>query len=529
MDDQWYLFGMGDESGTPPPLRPYQVASVRSVQRELHASQRCLCISATGTGKTEIIAALADEEIGNGGSVLVVSPLTDLVSQTAARLRGRGLDVGIEQRVLRGGTACTVASYQSLIRGGRWQQYLGKTTLTMVDETHMNYTVRSMKLLQDLCAHGSKLVGFTASPQRMKGDPLTAFYGKVAYEYPLKQAIADGWLVPPKLWLTVARDWDFSKFGQGIEDFEAYELDRILRAEQSVQFVAALVRQHYDGKPSVVFCHSIGQAERVTEILARDNIAASVVHSKQEACERDQNMDAFVTGKHPVICNVNCLTVGFDNFSIRNLFLCKPTKSHAKYLQMLGRGCRPLPGTVDGIAFAEQRRAAIAASEKSCFEVYDVTDTSRHCQLVNALDVLADSRVPENVVKRAKMRLEERSGAVDADEVLAEAEQLLEQERAEEAAKQAARDLLERDRRRELIVGVTFDAYSRDPFAEAEAPEKPKRQWRMLFGQHKGKLLSQVPEDYLRWVVSKSNCRNQAFIAGVRAELAKRKDRWVYR
>lgn len=523
MDTEWFLFDdMVDSSGFPPPLRPYQIAAKRGVQRELDAARRCLCISPTGTGKTEIIAALAEDEINAGGRVLVVSPLTDLVSQTAARLRGRGLAVGVEQGVLRGGEHCTVASYQSLIRGGRWERYCGPTTLTCVDETHMNYTVRSMRVLSDLVAAGSKLVGFTASPQRMKGDPLTAFYGKPAYEYQLQQAIKDGWLVPPKLWLTVARDWDFSKFGEGIADFEAHELDRILRKEQSVQFVAALVRQHFGGKPSVVFCHSIGQAKLVAEVLERGGIGASVVYSGQDTAEREQNMADFLSGKNPVICNVNCLAVGFDHAPIRNLFLCKPTKSHARYLQMLGRGCRPLPGTVDNKPFSHMRREAIAASDKSCFEVFDVTDTSRHCQLVTALDVLAEPALPANVVKRAKLRLEGQAAAADPDALLREAEGLLEQEAAEEARMQAARDALEKERRRQLLIGVTFDSFSRDPFAEAEEPAKRRRQWHMLFGKHKGKPLSEISTDYLQWVAFGSNCRNQAFLAGVRRELTNR-------
>lgn len=515
--DDWFLFDMGDR-GLPPPLRPYQVAAVSSIQRELEAAQRCLCIAATGVGKTEMFSRLAEEWLSRG-DVLIVCPRTILVSQTAKRLRGRGLDPHIEQGYLRGGPGCTVASYQSLIRSQRWHQYLGKVRMVIVDEVHDNYSKRSMKVLQDFLDHGSKLVGFTASPQRLKGDPLTAFYGRPAFEYWLSDAIKDAWLVPPKLWLTVAKEWDFSRFGQGIADFEAHELDQILRKEESVQMVAALVRDHYENECSVVFCHSIHQAESVKEVLERHGITASIVHSKQQDDEREQNMDDFVKGRTKICLNVQVLTMGFDHAPIKKLFLCKPTKSEARYLQQIGRGCRAYPGTLDGLAFVHQRLEAIAKSPKPHFEIFDITDSSRHCQLVTALDVLAGPKVPPNIVKRAKKRLEGSGEALPVDE-------LLEQERLAEAQEEAARYALERERRRELIIGVTFDAYSRDPFAAAEVPDKPKRrEWHMLWGKDKGKPLSEVDGGYLFWFYHAfvHKTKNRAFMEGIKNELARRK------
>lgn len=517
---EWWLFD-DLEPVQQRALRPYQRQAVQLATSALSQTGRCLLVGATGTGKTEIIAELATNLLHDSqeGGVLIVEPLIDLVGQTAAKLRSRGVPCDIEQGPMRGEGHCTVASYQSLIRGERWKRYIGRTRLVLVDEVHLNYTRTSLRVLEELAQGGAKIVGLTASPQRGQGDPLTAFYGRVAWHYPVAQATAEGWLVPSQLWLAVARNWDLSKFAEKIGEFDAIELDRLLRQEESCQFVAELVRRHFDNLPSVVFCHSIAQAEGVVKVLARDGIEASVVHSRQGS-EREENLAAFESGQRRVICNVGCLCLGWDHAPVRNLFLCKPTKSQTKYLQMYGRGTRPLPGLVDGLPSAELRKAKIAASAKPHFSVYDVTDTSRHCDLQSGADVLLPDARPE-LMQRVKKRMEGQRGTTKE-----EIDALLEEEMAAEAREQAARDAIDEARRKQLRIGVEFDCYGRDAYAAAEAADRPGRArgWRMLFGkQHKGKPLKDVPTDYLTWVAFKSNCRNELFLAAVRNELAKRK------
>lgn len=515
----WSLFDMEEPAPPNRALRPYQQAAVSAAEKALSQTGRCLLVGATGTGKTEVIAQLATNLLGTyrDGGVLVVSPLIDLVGQTAARLRSRGVACDIEQGSLRGDGHCTVASYQSLIRGERWRKYVGRTKLVCVDEVHLNYTQRGLKVLDELARAGAKIVGLTASPQRGSGDPLTAFYGNVAWNYPVAQATADGWLVPSQLWLAVAKDWDLSKFATAIGDFDAHELDRLLRQEAACQFVAELVRQHYENLPSVVFCHSISQAEGVVRVLARDGIDAAVVHSKQQTGEREENLESFESGRIKIICNVGVLTLGWDHAPVRNLFLCKPTKSQTKYLQMYGRGTRPLPGVVDGLATPDLRKAAIAASGKPHFSVYDVTDTSRHCDLQSAVNVLCQDERPE-LMKRVKKRLESGDKGATKEEI----DKLLEEEAAAEAREIAALEALDEERRMKLRVSIDFNCYARDAYADAESPERKPRGWRMLFGQHKGKPLRDVPADYLQWVAFKSNCRHELFLAAVRSELRRR-------
>ena len=461
--------------------------------------------------------ALIDAMDAREGAV-ICGPFIDLVGQTAARFRSRGIPCGIEQGALKSSESVTSACYASLLSRRRYEQYLGRTKLLIVDESHLNYTPASLKMLGYFREAGTKIVGMTASPQRGTGDPLTKWYGPVAFDYPYQRAVADGYLNPSKLWTAVLEDLDLSAFKGRFGDFDQEKMDALLRSEQNVQAVASLIEQHHDGQPSVVFCQSIKHAEMLREVLARRDIFASIVHSRMDPLERRQHLRDFESGDNNVILNVGCLTTGWDFPPLSKLFIARPTKSKALYIQMFGRGTRTLPGVIDGLYTPEQRRAAIAASAKPFTEVFDFTDTSRHNDLCSAVDVLAPDLGGE-LLKRVRRATEGRREAIELDPII-------EEQRAAMAREEAARHALEVEQRKLLTADGRFGLYERDVFAKAERPDGPKKTWyienHMLFGKWKGKRIRDVDSGYLHWVAHKSNCRNRIHVDAIRRELARR-------
>jgi len=489
-------------SKTPLPLltlRPYQRQAVVRVVTILSDARACLVIAATGVGKTEIICSLIDTLEGALEGALVISPLKDLTAQTAARLRSRGVPCGVEQGTNKSGECVTVACYNSLLSRGRYQKYLGVTKLVVVDEVHLNYSPRSLEMLRQFRECGAQIVGLTASPNRTKGDPLTAFYGQVAFEYHYRQAVEDGWLVPARVWMTVVESLDLSAFKNAFGDFDPAKLAAIMQKEKVVQGIAEMILQHHEGQPSVVFAASIRQAQLIQELLHRRGIVASIVHSDMEPDERAYNLYQFEHGDNNIIINVGVLTLGYDFPGIRKLFLARPTSSPNTYIQMFGRGTRALPGVVDGLATPELRRAAIAASAKPCFEVFDITDSSRRNDLCTALTVLRPD-IDEELARRTRRRGEQ------APRLPAEVDAVVEQERLRMLAEQAALDALTAEKRMHLTARARLGVYERDPHAPAEVLDKPKSYCYMPFGnKHRGKRLAEVPTGYLQWCLREAS------------------------
>lgn len=492
---------------------PFQEAAVDSLDRGLERADSCYGVLATGTGKTEI-ARMLIERRGAMDGALVISPRVELVGQTADRLRSRGMACGVEQAATRSDAPVTVACYDSLLSRKRYERFLGGTKLVIVDESHLNYTKSALQMLGYFREHGAKVVGLTATPRVGKKDPLSRWYGECAFTYLYRDAMNDGFLVPAKVMLVTLEELDLSACATKYGDYDQAKVDRWMRQERPMQAVRSLIEQTHDNKPSVVFVGSIAHAELLRDQLSRTGLHAAIVHSRMDAEERRQHLRDFEDGTVSIILNVQCLTLGWDHPPVSNLYIARPTMSHDLYGQMFGRGTRPLTGVISGLTTADERKAAIAASAKPHFTIYDIADASVHNQLVTAADVLH----PElNATVRKRLREQQRKARVviDIDAAVVEEQKRLAQE-------QAAQDMLEMSRRQALLAAGKFSMRERDVFAKADRPQKRRRYTVMLFGKYKRQPFHQVPTDYLRWFTTNINCANKAFMETVRSEYAKR-------
>ena len=469
-----------------------------------------LYVAATGCGKTEVAAAAMERH----AKAVMVVPYIDLCDQTARRLRSRGLTVGIERAQLTSSEPYTVASYCTLLKHGRADHLIGNTDLLVIDEVHINYTSKSLALISKFREAGARILGMTATPER-KGDPLLKFYGNLLYHYPIEAAEKDGYLVPCRTWLTVIDDLDFSNFRSTYSDFDEVLLGKLMSKARVVEAVAELVAQHYEGRSSVVFTASIDQAEAVCQALASRGIASVPVHSDENRLSKDErrrNLSLFESGEVKVIVNVGCLCLGWDCPMVQCVFVARPTLNGPRYRQMYGRGTRPLPGVIDGLATPEQRRAAIAESGKPFFELFDITDSSRHNSVKSCIGLWLPDE-DEKVIARVRERAPRGCTREEVDEIAAAERAAL------KAEEQAQLELLQKQRQAQAR--GSYRSFGVDHYGNPELAQRP-RGWHMLFGKYRGWPLSKVPSDYLRWLVNSSNCKNEAFMAAIRRELKKR-------
>lgn len=480
-----------------------------------------LLVAATGLGKTEIAASIIEQE----ERTVMVSPFRETVGQTAERLRKRGLDVGVEMGSSVSYAQHTVACWPSLLSKRRFEKYVGCTSLLIVDEVHLNWTENSLMVMEALREGGAKVLGMTATPER-DGNVIRDWFQNVVADYRIPQATRDGWLAPGKVWLTVAEGLDLSDFRAaygGYGDLVAPKggdpLESLMAREATVQCIASMIYQHHEGEPSLVFCAGKAQAKRLVQCLHDRGIVASIVHSGMDEAERRQHLRDFEDGRNNVIVNIGCLCVGYDFPPLRKVFMARPTANKNLYTQMIGRMTRPLAGVVDGLANAEERKAAIAASAKPFFEVFDFTDSSRRCDLLSAIDLLLDEDA--DVIERTKGEATKRGRALSKEEI----DEIAEAERKAIAAEREAALAMEM-RRRGGVISADFGVYGRDQFAAAEGVSKPKyKGWHILWGKYKGwPVPDAVAKDpqWVRWHMGKLHVKQEAYAAALLRELRKR-------
>lgn len=422
-------------------LRPYQS---EMVARVFSSSSRSSLIEAmTGLGKTVTFAEIAKRWHGN---VLVLVHREELADQAARTLESiAGEPVGIEMAARTTldmpltPPRIVVASVQTLVAaGGRRLEALAKRgfNLVIVDECH-HAAARTWRRVLDKFPN-ARVLGVTATADRADEQSLRSLFSEVLYRYTAHEAIDDGWLVPAMCQSVRIAGLSYAGVRTTAGDLNGADLERVLTAERVPQgFAAGLVEAADAGHRVLAFCPSVACAETVCEIANRRQPGvAAFVSGQTSRLDREAIVRRFRDGDLKVLVNCSVFTEGFDVPHVSCIALCGATKSRAKYVQMVGRGLRTLPGLVDQYETAEARRAAIAGSDKPHLLILDFAgDTGRH-RMVGPADVFA-GKANDSIKAEVNRKIAESDEAMAIDEATDEVMAEIEAAKAREAARRA--------------------------------------------------------------------------------------------
>jgi len=293
-----------------------------------------------------------------------------------------------------------------------------------------------------------KMVGLTATPDRTDKKQLVPdIFEECAFDYPIKQAIEDGWLVPVKQVLCHLPGYDISKVRTVAGDLNAGELAEVL--EPLIKpMVEEIVKVSEKRRRTLVYsvlkklahattdaligagagnvCTIVGETPRSSSVAANDSGTA-----EQRWPDRERMFEAFRRGDLPYLSSVATLIEGVDLPEAEVAAVLRPTKSGLVYTQIAGRVFRPLPGIVDGLKTAEERRAAIAASAKPYCIILDFAGNAGRHKLVRVLDLFADGLTEAQ--RKAADKLIESGECEDVLEAIERAREIIaemERERA---------------------------------------------------------------------------------------------------
>lgn len=395
---------------------------------------------------------------------------------------------------------------------------------------------------------GNKRLFVTATPERADGNGLHNVCESVAYEMQLRTAIDDGWLVPIRQQFIEVAGLDLSRVSTRQGDLADGELERAFLGEDDAdqeRMLHAIAKPVLDisaGQQFIVFASGVKHAELLLAAFnAYDGSRVEMILGSTEAFERQRIVARLKSGVTQGLVNVGVATEGFDCPAVAVVAIARPTKSTPLYLQMIGRGTRPLPGVVDGPATPEARKSAIEMSAKQTCLVLDFVGNSGRHKLVSVVDVLAGADVDERDVETA-IRLAKKSDvAQDMDALLEKAKT------AREAKERAAEEKRKLSTHRkadyadvrttdvDLFGGRKFDAFQdytpSHPNAASQAqvnylvklgvsPAKAINvskgqagamitamknrvggEFVIPFGKHAGKPINQIPAGYLSWMI----------------------------
>lgn len=326
----------------------------------------------TGSGKTEVFAHLPEYMKDKlPGRTLVLVHRDILAQQAYKKITQRNplLNVNIEAGGLYANEEADViiASVQTLGRRNntRIDRFLDKGyDKFIVDEAHRSiadsyYNIyNKFNILQD--GDNRLLLGVTATPLRGDGQGLGALYQKIAFNYPLRQAIEEGYLVDVK-GFRIDTQTSLDSVHVKTGDFDTNELAEAVNNSYRNRIVATAYLKYAHPRHTIGFGVNIEHSQALASEFKSQGINAEAVWGAD--INRHRKIEDFKNGKIKVLFSAQLLNEGFDVPEISCVILAAPTKSGVVFSQRVGRGTR------------------LCESKKDCL-ILDICDNSTRHSLI---------------------------------------------------------------------------------------------------------------------------------------------------
>ncbi len=357
---------------TPLQVRPYQVSMIDEALEALRYEEAALCIAPTGSGKTVILSQIIKGYLKDHPGkkrVLVLQHTKELLQQNQQKVsmwcpRLKTSLFHSEEKDTKG--RIIFAMVQTLCRH---LKKFPKIDLVVIDEAHHAVAKSYLKIVNHLkdINPDLKVLGMTATPNRGDRQGLKKIFKSVTSQIHLPDLIAEGYLVPPRIFsvdagqhkelraILWAKDEDICDATFNNQKKQWDKANSILT--ENLQLNEEVVRhwkEKAEGKKTIVFCSTLRHAQDIRDTFEKHGIGATHVNGEMPMEERMQALGRFdstplesMEGCPPeamVMTNAAVLTEGWDFPAIECVILLRPMSYEATYMQMIGRGLRSSPG-----------------------------------------------------------------------------------------------------------------------------------------------------------------------------------------
>ncbi len=370
--------------------RYYQKRAIGSIGEQFDEGRRkALLVMATGSGKTRVAIALVDllQRAGWVKRALFLADRVSLVNQAVGAFKAHlpessPVNLVTEKDKTGRVYVCTYPTMMGLIdetAGTEARFGVGHFDLVIIDEAHRSVYQKFGAIFRYF---DSLLVGLTATPRDQVDRNTYELFelkpGVPTDAYELATAVADGFLVPPKVQQVDLRfprdgidydelteeeqaqweslDWGDDEDGGGLpERVNASAINNWLFNRDTVDKVLRHLMEHG---------HTVDGGDRLakTIIFARNHAHATFIEERfnhhypryaghfarvidHQATYPQSLIDDFSRKDEAphIAISVDMLDTGIDIPEVANLVFFKPVYSRIKFWQMIGRGTRLCP------------------------------------------------------------------------------------------------------------------------------------------------------------------------------------------
>jgi DNA repair protein RadD len=328
-------------------LRPKQSEMVNKIRQAFAMGAKAPIAQApTGFGKTHVFSHIAESSEKRGKRVLILCHRIELVDQIVERLKEFNVTPDIiaagynrsQGRSRVTSFPVAVASVQTLVH--RLDKYPAPTLIVIDECHHVTEGGQWSKILRYYAE--AKLLGFTATPQRLDSRGLASHFDRLLVGPSVAELIEDGSLARPRVFAPPTVDTSGLHIRAG--DFKHEEAEALMNAPSITGDAYSHYKKHADGKPALVFCTSVAHAKNVAERFRSEGVDAVELDGHTDKQVRRMALNDFKDGRIKVITSVEIFSEGVDIPGCHVGIFLRPTASLGLYLQQCGRILRPSPG-----------------------------------------------------------------------------------------------------------------------------------------------------------------------------------------
>lgn len=391
--------------------RDYQARVHEATMKHLWSvpKTRSLVLEPTGVGKSVQIAMLVDGVLTQAPSarILMLTHSKELVEQNFEKLANMtNYDVGLWSSGLGKADYHAPVVYGGIQTVSNNPEMLGRRDIIIVDEAH--------RVSPDTTTEYQKVAAYVASM-----NPQASWIGYTATDYRLGQGLlTDDWYAKRQgcfiepFWKDVVIDlttteefnWfiqqgylkrlvprptnaeiDVSGLRKRAGEYVSSDVEKLTNTEAKIRSICdEICEMGFDRRSWMIFAAGNANSELVCAELNRRGVSAVSITEKTPKKEREQAIKDFKAYKIRCIVNNNILTTGFDHSGVDLIAVVRVTASTQLWVQMLGRGTRPVYVNGWDLNTQEGRLSSIAASGVHNCLVLDFAGNSKRLGAINA-------------------------------------------------------------------------------------------------------------------------------------------------
>lgn len=346
---------------------PHQLGAIQDgIATGCRRSQAINITAPCGAGKSACITALVNLCIDHKTPIVVYTNRKLLTKQMTSGLDKAGISYGVRAASMRDkmdmSKLVQVSSMMTEIRRvceqAVWKVHPAK--IVVVDESHLQASGASLKILQQHLSQGALVIGFTATPLG------------ISHLYPFNYIAANnsdlfkcGSLVKARVYCP--HQMDLSQIKR--EKTGEYSVGEIRKKVFSQAIVGYIYqdwkRYNPDARQTICFAPGVSESLYIAERFKAKGVKAVHVDSKniwvdgdmytddENGTVRGQVLKDWDDGKYAVCCNRFVMREGLDFPNIYHGIFATPVGSLKSYVQMVGRVLRRSEATKDGVIITD--------------------------------------------------------------------------------------------------------------------------------------------------------------------------------